>query len=167
MKEKPKIIIMCGLPNSGKSTWAKEFCAINNYEYFCGDDYLEDLADAANPSKLLTYNDAFTYCTTNKIDWWGELYKDAKEQFNENKIVVIDGTHLSKKSRRKVCNIIGAKEADVHLVIRSQESLTTQTRYGKTIPPFVTKRMVGSFSLPIDETDKGITFKTKIHIIKE
>lgn len=157
---------MCGLPNSGKSTWAKKYAQANGYQVFSGDDFLEDIVRYIPGNELFSYNECWQYAIDNEIDWWKVTLDNAKEALDNNKNIIVDGTHMSKKSRRKVCNILGQKSAHIVLVTRSFIDTSFQNRDGKHIPMSVIKSMSKSFTLPIDEVDKGIKFTSEYIFLK-
>jgi predicted kinase len=160
-----KLVIMMGLPNSGKSTVAAKMDGV----VFSGDDYLEKLAREQSKDKELTYNQAFLYCQDHKIDWWGACLKAAAKAMRsgEHDTIIVDGTHMSKKSRRKVMNILKVKEAEVVLVIRDAFPMIHNQRVGKIIRKDVYKRMVGGFCMPTEDESKGKTLKVRTVLIKE
>jgi predicted kinase len=161
-----KVIIMCGLPNSGKSTWSKKYAKEHGYKIFSGDDTLERIAAEDLDSNILTYNESFQHVIDNNIDWWGITLKEAKEALSNGDSVIIDGTHMSKKSRRRVCNILGVSSAHVVTVIRSFIDTVFTDRDGKTIPNHVISSMTNGFSLAINEVDKRITITSEVVFIK-
>jgi len=114
----------------------------------------------------LTYNESFQHVIDNNIDWWGITLKEAKEALSNGDSVIIDGTHMSKKSRRRVCNILGVSSAHVVTVIRSFIDTVFTDRDGKTIPNHVISSMTNGFSLAINEVDKRITITSEVVFIK-
>ena len=159
------VIIMVGLPNGGKSTWATEYATHRNYVIHSGNDVLERIAKEVLGDDA-TYNDCFAYVIENDINWWDITLTEAKATLKTGGKVIIDGTHMSAKSRRKVCNVLGVKAAHVVTVIRSFKKVMNQARECKVIPYHVYKNMTSDFTLPHNHTDKKIEFTTEVVIIK-
>lgn len=146
---KNEVIMLIGLPCSGKSTWITE----NEKD---GDFIIsrDSIIEKAFPD--LTYNEAFVKIDQNlvniELDRQFSLTKD-KER------VIIDMTNLSRKSRRKRLSRFSKfkKTAIVFLTSMSEIEKRNTNREGKFIEINVYDRMIKSFYPPMfDEFDEII-----------
>ncbi len=94
-----RVYILVGVPCSGKSTWIKD--NINEKDFFIAssDRILESISDTEN----ISYEEAFKkyYDFANKL-FWQSLENAIKYDFS----IVIDRTNLSKKTRKRLLNLI-------------------------------------------------------------
>lgn len=90
MSNKPILALMVGIPGSGKTTFAKKFCEDFNYTYISRDEIrfskIEDEDDYFDKERLV-----FT-----------EFVNLAVLNLRKNNNVLLDATHLSKHSRKKI-----------------------------------------------------------------
>ena len=97
LKNNPEIILLVGLPGSGKSTWLKDFIKKSTKSWvICStDNILDDYALKNN----VTYSQAFN-----------EHIKEAEKRFKQELLsalaakenIIVDRTNLSKKSRNRI-----------------------------------------------------------------
>lgn len=83
-----KIIMMCGIPGSGKSTFCKEY--FKNYKYISRDQIR---------FSLLKDDDDYFSKEKEVIE---QLFKKIDLYIQQGEDFVIDATHLTKSSRRKI-----------------------------------------------------------------
>ncbi len=84
-----KLIMMVGLPASGKSTYAKELARTHAEAFvFSSDDYRERLLHDVNDQS----QNELVFQT---------LYADARKCLEQNCTAIIDATNISRKSRRR------------------------------------------------------------------
>lgn len=138
-----KLIMMCGVPGSGKSTWIK-----NNKT----DEMLWVSRDKIRFDKLKEDDDYFAY--------EDEVFEQFLEEINwgleMDKIVIADATHLTKKARAKVLNKvrkfadeIEAIVMDVHLITALERN---DMREGRAwVPRGVIRRMYFQMETPTRE----------------
>lgn len=132
-----KLIILCGLPASGKSTWIK-----NNYPdapIVSNDLITEKFATDNN----ITYDEAL------KALWHTDtVRKETQKEFekhitNNEPIVIIDNTHMTVRSRAR----FNPKGYEKHCVVFScseeetQERNKVRAKSGKFIPDSVFEQM--------------------------
>lgn len=142
-KKDKDLIIMTGLPCSGKSTRSKELKE-QGYVSLSSDEIIEELC----PN--MTYNEAYKSVDHTEVE---KLFLKRLEECRKLDKVVVDTTNLSKKRRknlidkfRKTHNIKG----EVLLVPPSELLRRNEERakQGKNIPMKVYDQMVKSFTCP-------------------
>lgn len=136
----PEVVMLIGLPGSGKTTYSKEKWP--NHVRVSSDDMID--AIAKNLGK--TYNDVFQ-------DYIKEAQKSAFDSFKHlistDANVVIDRTNMSQKSRAQYLALIPNHYSKVACYVvcsnedEHQRRLTS--REGKVIPDYVLKNMRNSF----------------------
>lgn len=145
--ETPKLVtIMCGVPGSGKSTYIENNLA--DSFVVSRDDCLMSLEPE------LSYSEAWSKVDQKEVDKLVQKqFKEAKQHDN----VVVDMTHMSKKSRRRSLSHFGKEyRKECVLILQSLPDvyLTNKERCGKIIEKEVVDRMVKSFYPPmLDEFD--------------
>lgn len=151
MKRKPIMIMLVGLPCSGKSTFAKE--SVYNYgidrrHRYClsTDNFIE--LQAKREGK--TYNEVFA----NTISEANDLMREFKKIAIKNKAdIVWDQTNLTVKSRRN--KLRGLEEYyKIAICFEVSEDILNERlaqREGKTIPKTVIKDMKEKYVRPTTE----------------
>jgi len=95
MKQLPTLLILCGLPGSGKSTYCQH--SNSNFIRLSSDDYIEKVARDQGK----TYNEVFSYAIRDADrDFKQKLDYYADTEYN----IIIDRTNLTVKTRRKIIN---------------------------------------------------------------
>lgn len=157
----PKLIMMSGIPTSGKSTYVQngidysEFCD-EGYTYLSTDNYIQKKAEKEGK----TYDEIFNYTIKEATE---ELNKLLEYAIEKRMNIVWDQTNLTPKSRRKKLNKIPEdyeKIAVYRKIPLETAMIRNQERPGRTIPPTVLRDMYKVFQPPsIDEGfDKVIEF---------
>lgn len=154
--DKPKLMLLCGPPCSGKSTYRDNYIISNPDTVVISRD---DLVEAvAVKYKLKDYSAAFKFLTDNKeieknevSDVIESLMKDAKDN---NKSVLVDMTLMSKKSRRKWLTYFSNYSTVCVLFLKGfnkllEHSDNREKETGKCIPKKVMIDMMTSFTLPM------------------
>lgn len=146
-----EIILLVGLPCSGKSTFLQE-----------NEDKYEDFTVLSRDSLVMSMGEGNTYTEKwktvdqKKVD--KEMEKLKRESFNVRENVIVDMTNLSRKARRKWLNQVPKgykKTAHVFLSPLSVIEKRNDMRKGKYIPDEVYNRMCGGFYPPLmDEFDE-------------
>lgn len=143
---KKEVIILCGLPGSGKTTWVEQY-KINNPDCFIisRDSIITDTLPE------LSYNEAFNQVDQKLVD------KELQLKFNSSKnknSVVVDMTHMSKKSRRSSLGRFGKDYKKTCIMFLSDlETIKyrNNNRIGKNIKDDIIFKMVKSFYPPTKE----------------
>lgn len=155
-EELNKVIMLIGLPGSGKSTWRSQFVASNpDAVVISSDDLIEEYGKAHNQ----TYSEAWKNVDMKAID--KEIRDRYKKAIEENKkIVIVDRTNMSAKARAWFLKDLPknyVKEAQVFNVsddVLKERLAKREKEEGKAIPPFVISRMKSSFQRPtLEEFD--------------
>ncbi len=149
----PTVIILVGLPASGKSTWRT---ANDGNSVVCSqDDLVEHYADHQG----LTYTEAFRKADLKSFE------RQVKQQFADaiaaNQNIILDRTNMSVKSRaiflkmvpdhyKKVAIVFDCDPVLLDYRLARRAKLT-----GKFIPPFVIRDMRRNYQKPtIEEFDE-------------
>lgn len=149
----PELIMLCGIPCSGKSTWilvgqteGPDFP--DDVVILSTDNYIQKEAEKKNA----TYNQIFD-----------DIIKDATKELElelrwatiKDKNIIWDQTNLTPKARRKKLNKIPSRYQKIAMWfdIELEEALKrNQKRPGKVIPETVLRQMHSQFIPPtIDE----------------
>jgi putative nucleotidyltransferase with HDIG domain len=148
-----EVIVLCGLPASGKSRWTHN----NAYNRDNGDLSMIISRDHyfAEHFPDLDYNTAWKQANQKLIDrWLVQKFAYAKRQDQ----VIVDMTHMSKKSRKRSLSHFGPeykKKCVVFLTDLETLHLRNSERTGKVIDKSVIERMMRSFYPPtLEEFDE-------------
>ena len=143
----PELVMLCGIPCSGKSTYVNKLRA---YEYWenavvlSTDNYIEDQAKRLG----MTYNEVFQDCIDEATRQLEMSFARAKD---EGKKIIWDQTNLSIKTRKKKLTKVPSiyKRTVVWFQVDLEEALKRNvTREGKFIPESILKRMYHQFEVP-------------------
>lgn len=146
----PELIMMVGIPASGKSTCIKQYESIPGYTVVGTDCVLERIAAKEN----ISYNQAFDL-----------YYKQANAELNaavdaaiaERCSVIWDQTNLSKKARSSKLDRFPSNYQKIAVVVccrnMEEHNRRLNSRPGKTISQAVLDRMIANFEMP--STDEG------------
>jgi len=152
VKTRPEIIVLIGLPGSGKSTWRDNMIANSpdKYVIVSSDDELERMADHEG----ITYGEAFK-------KYIGKSTAISKQKFreavNKGDNIIWDQTNMSPKKRRGILNQVpdGYEKTAVSFEVDPQELQDRlekrEKETGKHIPPNVIKDMGRSYRPPTKE----------------
>lgn len=149
--EKPKFIMLVGLPGSGKSTYIKKVLSKNSdFVILSTDDYIEQKAREENS----TYSEVFQ---KNIKEATRNMNNELQSAVKEHKNIIWDQTNLTANSRKKkLANIpdIYSKEAIVFKISDNELLKRLEKRKeeeGKEIPSHVLKNMKNSFEMPTED----------------
>lgn len=107
----PNLLILAGVPGSGKSTWAKKFFDLK-YTVVSSDEirkrlFGEDLSVAHEPS-VKASNNALVF---------DAFHKEITEDLNHGIDVIADATNLNRLARQKLLDIAKLTNATPHLIL--------------------------------------------------
>jgi predicted kinase len=145
MKNKPEVILLCGVPTSGKSSWCKNN---TNFTIISSDNIIENYAENIGS----TYNKVFDDYIKDAISLMLQQLKHAVEN-NEN--IIIDQTHLTPKVRKRKLKMIPDhyEKIAVYFEITKEEMLKRNHNEDRTkiVPKRVLLQMFESYSRPTVE----------------
>lgn len=153
LKERPELIVLVGVPGSGKSTWTNTFTASSNKSFtvVSSDAVLEQVAAEKGLSYTEVFADSIGYATA-------KTKQNLREAFESRQNIIYDRTNVSKKSRRGLLDrakqfgykaiavVFHTEDKEVERRLKLREEQT-----GKHIPPFVMKDMYGKWESPTRE----------------
>lgn len=142
-----EIIMLCGIPTSGKSTYVEKLKKIKYWEnavILSTDNYIEEQAKRLG----MTYNEIFDDTIS---DATRELELQLNMAKDKGKDIIYDQTNLSKKTRNKKLSKIPCwyRRTAVYFQVSLEEALKRNNhREGKFIPESILKRMWHQFEIP-------------------
>lgn len=151
----PELIMLCGIPTSGKSSYVKKLKDLVDYKnvvILSTDNYIEQQAQRLG----LTYNQVFDDVIDNATRNLDIEFNMAKENGMN---IIWDQTNLTVKTRRKKISRIPSyyRRGIVYFKVSLEEALErNKTREGKFIPEDILKRMYNQFEIPT--LDEGFDF---------
>ena len=158
---KPQLIMLCGIPTSGKSSWVRqgqnETPHLDGYVVLSTDAYIDTQCTKVG----LTYDEGFKRYIKE-----AQQVLDAKLALaiESNHDIIWDQTNLTVKNRasklRKIPNHY-AKRAVCFQVPLEEALRRNTTRQGKTIPKGVLVSMHNSFELPTEA--EGFSHVMQVH----
>lgn len=135
---KPKMIMMVGLPGSGKSTFAKEYAEENDCIVISSDDmrelYFGDVNDQSNNKELFEV-----------------IHSAIKSHLRCKQSVVFDATNIDSKKRKAFLDSIAFIECEKYCVVCATpyEVCLNNNKYrDRNVPEDVIKRMYTHFQMP-------------------
>ena len=140
---------MCGIPGVGKSTWLK-----NNKNFFTDIDSIDVISRDKIRFALLDEGEDYF---SKEDDVWKNYVKEAKRSLKENYITILDATHLSIASRKKILKALGnLSNIDVYAIVCVANLETALKRNREReglafVPPSVIRRMYFQFVKPTKE----------------
>lgn len=143
-----KIYILCGVPGSGKSTWArKQIEELDGKGIIISRDVIR--------FSILGEDDAYF---AHEDEVFNEFIRQAQEAINdqEHTSIFIDATHLNEKNRNKVLSRLWRMDKDVvigvYFDIPLEECLRRNAqRTGRAlVPETVIKNMYESLTKPLE-----------------
>jgi predicted kinase len=146
-----ELIMMCGIPCSGKSTYIRRGVEnsdmLDEYVILSTDDYIEEYAKANNKTYNEVFDDVIGEATT-------KMHKDLELAIQRGKSIIWDQTNVSKKSRKqKLKKIPGeyTKTAVVLPITLEEAIIRNSQRANKFIPRSVITRMYNQFEIPTED----------------
>jgi predicted kinase len=148
----PELVMLCGIPCSGKSTYAEKLKTIpywSNAVILSTDNYIEKVAQEHNT----TYSEIFEDCIDEATRQLELALIEAKDK---GRNLIWDQTNLSRKARKKKLSKLPSLYARgvVYFEISLEEALRrNENREGKYIPESILKRMWHQFEIPTRNED--------------
>lgn len=157
-----ELIVLVGLPGSGKSTWIKNFIAKNPNKSYTVIS-LDDIIEALGQKDGLNYNEAFKIYARQAKSMMKEQAHDA---FKNGHNVIWDQTNMNVKFRKMAMNLAKQHGYTAEAVVWSLTDTEWKKRYnarkeetGKSIPSHVLENMARRYEAPTnDEGFVKITF---------
>lgn len=161
IKNQPEIIVLIGLPGSGKSTWRDKMLNQSHADYIVisSDDEIEQLAKADGTD----YSSGFK-------KYIGKATAISKQKFkkavNNNKNIIWDQTNLTPKKRKSIISQVPDHYKKIAVAFEvTQDELDNRLKQreqdtGKHIPPDVMKNMANSYIPPTKEEGFDEVFVT-------
>lgn len=149
-KKDKEVIVLVGLPASGKSTWVKQYRSqIAPFFVVSRDSIVTSMLPE------VSYNEAWNTVDQKEVNReLDQLFRESRKESS----VVIDMTHMSKKSRRRTLLHFDSsykKKAVVFLTDLETLFLQNSKRSGKVIDEAVIQKMIRSFYPPtLEEFDE-------------
>ena len=148
---RPVLRLLCGVPGSGKSTFAKEQMKyLSNAVHLSSDSIREEL-----------YGDESIQ--GNPAEVFDLMQKRAVEALNEGKDVLYDATNITRKDRASIISIC-PKHARIECYViwaPIEECMKRDSERGRTVGKAVMDKMLKRFQAPY--CDEGID---EIHVIR-
>ncbi len=150
---RPELIVLVGVPASGKSTWTKHFTASSTKQYnvVSSDAVIEQVAAERGITYSQAFSDAIGFATA-------KTKQNLRQAFESGDNIIYDRTNVSKKSRRGLLD--RAKQYGYRAIaveFKTEDKVVEQrlkTRFeetGKGIPPEVMKDMYAKWEAPSRE----------------
>ena len=142
---KNELILMCGIPGSGKSTWAKNFI----------DRGLVDVIISRDTIRFSMVAEDEPYFSKEKQVF--KIFVEAIDRALEQGLTVVaDATHLNRASRLKLLNALTVKPdmIDIFWVNTSLKKALEQNELRKGtrayVPPEQIEKMYNAFEVPVE-----------------
>ena len=147
MQKKSRLIIMCGAPGLGKSTWVK------NHEKSFGEKYRIVSRDTIRFSTVKEEEEYFSH----EDAVWNIFVNEINNGLSNNETVIADATHLNYQSRNKLLSAIDndiLKNTEIIAVVIKgsvkKALVQNENRKGTRsyVPETVIRNMYHSFRMP-------------------
>ncbi len=147
MENKKVLMILCGPPASGKSTWGKKFANKNNITYVSTDSIRAEIGSGENDQSISA---AAFDIARNRV----------RTALSNGKSAMIDATNVSKKARRNWINMgreHGAYIIAVAFEVPRNELLRRDAKRERHVGSNIIDRFLNKYERPTeDEVDKVI-----------
>lgn len=136
---KPELLVMCGLPGSGKSTWVKHFLESTDQSFVIvsTDDIIERIAEAYGSSYNETIQNSYG-------DAEKEMKRTAREAFSSKANVIWDQTNVGVNKRRKILSQVPKDYRKVAVVfeVDDKELYNRLNRRAEETGKFISSKII-------------------------
>jgi predicted kinase len=140
---KPKLILLCGVPGSGKTTYAKDYVERNSNTIHLSSDAIRkelygDESIQGNPGEVFTL-----------------MQKRAIEALNNGIDVIYDATNITRKDRSGIIGVCPKfAKIECHIVWAPiEECIERDSKRGRTVGKEVIDKMLKRFQAPYYDED--------------
>ena len=150
---RPVVYIMCGIPGSGKTYFCKNVLMDHPWRsrvYISSDDIREEICGDASDQSV------------NELVF-SIFYQRAREAIIDGSDVILDATHLTKKTRRKCRNHfkdLDCKFIAVQMMTPILDSIYRNEKRDRVVPSYVMDRMINAYQ-PVED-DEGFDYVWKV-----
>lgn len=155
MEKNSTVVLLCGAPGSGKSTFGKKFAEENNFVYLSSDTNRARLGKNEDDQSVSAK--AFNL-----------LKKEMNETLEQHKDVVVDATFMSRKARKDFVQIARNHDSLVRAIVFNLDKSVIVERNnkrgesgGRKVPEFIIDRMLSNYQEPTTEEFDEIIFMNK------
>lgn len=165
-----KLIVMCGLQCSGKSTKAKELSKEENAQIISSDEIREELAREQNKENIFEVDNNLVFDT---------VYKRINQNLSDGINVIFDATNTTIKMRRQIFERVKVECVKICYIMNTPyeeclDRLRERNKKGPYIPEDVLERYYKSFEIPFYEEgwdniviDREISYEDSQKWLKE
>lgn len=152
METKPKIYVLCGAPNSGKSTWISKFTSSQKESYvvISSDDILEDFASKEGISYAQSWQKYIGRATA-------MMKTNFREAVNNKDNIICDQTNMTAKKRKSLIGNLNNYEKVAVIFDCDTKTLFARNKKrmettGKFVPEEIILNMLKQYQTPkLDE----------------
>lgn len=158
MIKKHNLFILCGIPASGKSTWAKKWISAHPNDTLISRDEIRFLY-------IKTKEDYFSQEKKVYRMFVSNIQKAIDEQKGD---VFADATHINWASRSKLLNALDVSKVNVNVIVFDTDINTCFSRNEKRKGlEFISKSIIRRFSAQYEAPEKDPYTYNKIIHVKE
>lgn len=147
--ENPSVVMMVGVPGSGKSYIAEQLSELLAIDVLSSDECRKELTGDANDQSM-------------SREAWDLVRQRAQDAIADGRSIVIDGTHNNREGRRRDIaqyRSFGAKAViGVNIVASLETAKTRNTSRERVVPEFVIEHMQQNIDSAPPSTDDGFDF---------
>lgn len=137
MMDRPKFVILCGLPGSGKSTWTKSHTMKGIYHVVSSDEWRKRL-----------YGDESIQGNPDEV--FAKVHDEIDNAVKANENIILDATNISRKNRMLALQRIpNSYEKNCVIVwARIETCIERDSKRSRTVGKNVIDRMAKNFQVP-------------------